>query len=156
MWEWDSLLGSILPETMFCPAQTSCGGGTSKAGSAREQRQGKEKSSAPCCAKTTGTKVGLGAGASGSALRLPHDSDSGKPSSGKEKGKDKGIRRSPLLVITPERRRKRSGSKLAKLYEHTTEEGLVVKPYLLYLRIVCVMCCVCIILHTWRNTKVCV
>lgn len=40
-----------------------------------------------------------------------------------------------------------------KLYAHTTEEGLVVKPYLLYLGIGCVICHVCIILYSWRNTK---
>lgn len=46
MWEGDSLPGRILPENTSLPAQTSPGGGTSRARSARGQCLGKGKFSA--------------------------------------------------------------------------------------------------------------
>lgn len=162
MWEWDNLLGSILPENTSLPAQTSPGGGTSKAGSAREQCQEKEKSSAPSCAKTIGTKVGLGTGSTRKHSAFTKRLWLSESIEWKEKGpfycggKDRSFRKSPHLVITPAR--KKRGRKIwfraGKTFAYTTEEGLVVKQYLLYLRIVCVMCHVCVYnLYSWRNTK---
>lgn len=159
MWEWDSLPGRILPENPSLPAQTSPGGGTSRARSARGQCLGKGKFSALELCKDNRNK-----NSSGNRVMHQEPQDClcihpmaltrGNYLLGWER--EKIQKKTPLGDKTRQKKRNEgiwfwAGKKLTNT--QLRRKWLGIKPFLSDLHSMCLMCHLCIIWYTKPNTK---